>query len=204
MSYILDLRSRESHAGVPLIHPTSEHVVLANIFGTIKNLSADAALNPWLQQITHGSVLPAKLWRLSFWEKQPKPIGPVEGNTEVDLVLESEDCLVFVEVKMDAEPSSGTKADPERNQLTRNLDIGFLRAEAEKKTFALIYVTPELSQPKIVARIQEQTASFPANPTIAPQTVASCLHWCPWSAIGDVLAQSYLVSWRAKWNRDLL
>ena len=192
LSYILDLRSRKTHAGVPLIHQTSEHVVLANIFGTIKNLSPDTALNPWLQQITHGSVLPAKLWRVGFWEKQPKPIGPIEGNTEVDLVLQSEDCLVFVEVKMDAEASTGTKADPERSQLTRNLDVGFCRAEAEKKNFALIYVTPDLSEPKIVERIQGQTTPFPANPAIAPQAIASCLHWCPWSAIGDVLAQSYL------------
>ena len=177
MSYILDLRRRESHAGVPLIHPTSEHVVLANIFGTIKNLSADAALNPWLQKITHSSVLPTNSWRFSFWEKQPRPIGSIEGNTEVGLVLQSEDCLVFVEVKMEAEASTGTKADPERNQLIRNLDVGFLRVGAEKKSFALIYVTPGLSQPEIVARIQGQTASFPANPAIEPKTVASCLHW---------------------------
>ncbi len=46
MSLILELSDRKSHAGVPLIHPTSEHVVLADVFGIIKNLSFEAALNP--------------------------------------------------------------------------------------------------------------------------------------------------------------
>jgi hypothetical protein len=192
MSYILDLRGRETHAGVPLIHPTSEHVVLANVFGIIKNISADAALNPWLQKITHSRVLPTNCWRFSFWEKQHRPMGSIEGNTEVDLVLESENSLVFVEVKMEAEASTGTKADPERNQLIRNLDVGFHRAQEENKSFDLIYVTPGLSQPEIVARIQGQTASFPANPAIEPRTVASYLHWSSWGAIGDVLAESYV------------
>ena len=46
MSLILELRGRTSHAGIPLVHPTSEHVVLANVFGVVKNLAFDAALNP--------------------------------------------------------------------------------------------------------------------------------------------------------------
>ena len=53
MALVLDLRKRLFHAGVPLVHPTSEHVVLANVFGTVKNFSADAALNPWLRAATH-------------------------------------------------------------------------------------------------------------------------------------------------------
>jgi hypothetical protein len=33
MSIILELRNRKSHAGTPLVHPASEHVVLANVLG---------------------------------------------------------------------------------------------------------------------------------------------------------------------------
>jgi len=122
MSLILDLRGRLSHAGIPLVHPTSEHVVLANVFGIIKNFSPDVAINPWLQSVTKTEDLCANRWSLCFWEKQERPIGILgEGNTEVDLVLKSDDWIVFVEVKMDAEASQNTKNDPERNQLVRNL-----------------------------------------------------------------------------------
>jgi hypothetical protein len=42
MSIILELRNRQSHAGVPLVHPDSEHVVLANVFGMVRNLPPDS------------------------------------------------------------------------------------------------------------------------------------------------------------------
>lgn len=113
MSIILELRDRQTHAGAPLVHRDSEHVVLANVCGVLKNLPSDAALNPWLNRITNNTVGPAALWKFDFWEKQPRPQGVIEGSTEVDLVLESVTAVVFVEVKMGAAPSAGTKSDPE-------------------------------------------------------------------------------------------
>ncbi len=191
MSIILELRQRVSHAGIPLIHPSSEHVVLGNVFGVIKNLPPDAVLNPWLERTTNSSLFRSDQWQFSFWEKQQRPIGVLEGNTEVDLLLESEQSTVFVEVKMDAEASHSTKADPERNQLVRNLDVGFLRATRDGKHFALIYVTPDLVQPELVSRLQSQPASFPANANTDDQKIRSCLHWTSWSHIGDVVAEPY-------------
>jgi hypothetical protein len=147
MCLILELRNRTSHAGIPLIHPNSENVVLANVFGTVKNLAFGAILNPWLASITGNADISADDWRFSFWEKQPRPIGVLEGSTEVDLVLTSSSpILVFVEVKMDAPPSAGTSSDPERNQLIRNLDIGNRRAQAQEKTLAAIYITPDMEE----------------------------------------------------------
>jgi hypothetical protein len=107
MAILLELRNRLSHAGIPLVHPTSEHVVLANVFGTLKNLVSDAAINPWLKRITKSKLASSRKWKFSFWEKQPKPVGLLEGSTEVDWVIESETSVVFVEVKMDAQASRG-------------------------------------------------------------------------------------------------
>ena len=98
---------------------------------------------------------------------------------------------MFVEVKMDAEASHSTKADPERNQLIRNLDVGFFRATRDRKTFALVYVTPDLVQPDVVTRIQTQPASFPANPQADERAIRACLYWSSWSDIGEVLAETY-------------
>jgi hypothetical protein len=161
------------------------------MFGIVKNLSFDAVLNPWLARTTGNTSLSSESWQFRFWEKQQRPIGVLEGNTEVDLELESEHATVFLEVKMDAEASHSTKADPERNQLIRNLDVGFAHASRDGKHFALIYVTPDLVQPEIATRIQGQAASFPANPEADEHAIRSCLYWSSWSDIGEVLADSY-------------
>jgi hypothetical protein len=194
MAIILDLRNRLSHAGIPLVHPTSEDVVLADVFGVLKNLSPRVAINPWLEVTTGDKLITSSGRRFSFWQRQHKPIGSIEGSTEVDLVIESESSLVFVEVKMAAAPSRGTTADPERNQLIRNLDVGYSCAEQVGKTFALIYVTPDLARPEIVTRIHTQSASFPANPQIAESTIKSRLYWSSWGSIGDVLAESLVAN----------
>lgn len=191
MAIIIELRNRQTHAGRPLVHPDSEHVVLANVFGVVKNLPPDAVLNPWLDRITNGAVAPSSRWQPEFWEKQPRPQGIIEGATEVDLVLESAASLVFVEVKMGAGPSAGTTNDPDRNQLTRNLDVGYVRALRDKKQFAVIYVTPESSTPEIVRRIKTEPSGFPCSAGVDPRDISARLHWSSWSAIGDEVARAY-------------
>ena len=178
MSLILELRNRKSHAGIALVHPTSEHVVLADVFGVVKNISYSAALNPWLESISGCGISPSSDWSFNFWEKQSRPIGVNEGSTEVDLVMSSPTDLLFVEVKMDAAPSSGTDNDPERNQLIRNLDIGYRSTTKEKKRFSVMYITPDVSEPAIVSRIRS------SDPTAR-------LYWSSWSMIGEALAKSF-------------
>lgn len=180
MSMILELRDRKSHAGTPLIHPTSENVVLAEVFGVVKNLHFNIALNPWLESISDGCIASANDWVFSFWEKQPRPVGVQEGSTEVDLVMSSAQDLVFTEVKMDASPSYGTTADLDRNQLLRNLDIGNRRASKESIRFSLVYITPNTTEPADVSRIRTSKCHFPTDR----------IFWSSWGMIGDALATS--------------
>jgi len=208
MSLILDLRDRKSHAGTLLIHPTSENVVLANVFGIVKNISLDAILNPWLSNVTHNKINVSDDWHFSFWEKQPRPVGVREGSTEVDLVLDSQTTLVFVEVKMDADASSGTTHDPERNQLIRNLDVGYKRATVAEQAFTVVYITPDIKDRDIVDHIRSTECSFPLNPETDPRQISECLFWSSWSTIGDIVAQSYkdkkLNGVEQRFSRDLL
>jgi hypothetical protein len=51
--------------------------------------------------------------------KDPKP---VEGNSEIDVVIESESFLVYIEAKLEADISMRTTHDPGRNQIVRNID----------------------------------------------------------------------------------
>jgi hypothetical protein len=117
MSIILQLRRRNRHAGIQLVHETSEDVVLGEVFGILRNLQPDSVFNPWLEQTTGNQCQLSQDWRFGFWEWQEKPIGIHEGSTQVDSPVQSKDTLIFFEVKMDAQPSAGTKGDSERNQL---------------------------------------------------------------------------------------
>lgn len=191
MSIILELREHRSHAGAMLVHPTSEDVVLSNVFGVVKNLAPWAALMLWLRAVT-GLETRNSEWSIEFWQKQPRPIGPgAEGSTVVDLVIESSDTLVFVEVKMDAPASARTTHDPNRNQLVRNLDVGFSRAAGSGRQFALVFITPDLVEPALVRVVRSGSGPFPSNPGVPPSQILACLHWTPWSSIGDELASAY-------------
>jgi hypothetical protein len=205
MSVILELRNHVSHAGTPLVHPASEDVLLSNVFGVVKNLPAKFILTPWVRAVTELEVADAG-WTFNFWEKQPRPIGIREGNTTVDLVLDSDATLIFVEVKMDALASSGTTHDPNRNQLVRNLDIGYRRAADAGKQFALIFVTPDTAEPGLIPGIRSGSGPFPVNSAVAPSLITSCLHWAAWASIGDVIAdaRAQLSDSESKFALDLL
>jgi hypothetical protein len=47
---------------------------------------------------------------------------PVEGNSEIDLIIESSSLLVYIEAKLDSDISMRTTYDPDRNQIIRNID----------------------------------------------------------------------------------
>jgi hypothetical protein len=47
---------------------------------------------------------------------------PVEGNSEIDLIIESPVFLIYIEAKLDSDISMRTTHDPARNQIIRNID----------------------------------------------------------------------------------
>ena len=56
------------------------------------------------------------------WRKRAKNQKPVEGPTEVDVVFEGSEYLIFVEAKLSSDVSERTTNDPLRNQIVRNID----------------------------------------------------------------------------------
>jgi len=189
VSIVLELRGHTSHAGQTLVHTTSEDVVLSNVFGVVKNLPHDLVLSRWIDDVT-GIRIRENQWHVSFWEKQEKPQWIDEGSTAVDLVLDCEDALVFVEVKMDAPASSGTRHNLDRNQLIRNLDVGYARANG-KKQFAVIFLTPDVSEPDIIKSLHSRPAQFPVSRGIPSATVMKCLYWASWSTVSERVADAH-------------
>lgn len=56
------------------------------------------------------------------WRKRAANARAVEGDMEVDIVLEGEAYLIFVEAKLHSGIAERTKYDRKRNQIIRNID----------------------------------------------------------------------------------
>jgi hypothetical protein len=68
-----------------------------------------------------------------------------------------------------------------------NLDIGYERAAKAGKKFALVYVTPDTTEPAIVAEIRHEEQAFRANKGVPPEQIRACLYWRAWASIGAVV-----------------
>jgi hypothetical protein len=99
--------------------------------------------------------------------------------------------LIFVEAKLAATASQRTKYDPDRDQLTRNLDVGYARAVREARRFELIYLTADPEEPYEIGVICANPKPYHANKAVDPQKITACLHWSAWADIGNIVAQSY-------------
>ena len=80
---------------------------------------------------------------LKFWDKYfPPLLRPFpEGETHVDLTMETSKKLIFVEVKYKADISKNTTHDPDRDQIIRNIDVGSWAAKKRAKEFYFVLLT---------------------------------------------------------------
>jgi len=191
MSIILELRDRYSQGSITLLHKSSEDVLVANVFGILKNLPHSVVLWPWLTEITGVNYEATEEARVRFWQSQTVPIGKAEGSTKVDVVIETDAVLIFVEAKLDAEASIDTTHDPDRDQLTRNLDVGYSLAFRRLKDFRLIYLTTDEFEPPLVRDVCARRLGFDLNPSARPEDITSRLHWAAWETVGVALARAY-------------
>lgn len=160
------------------------------VFGILRNFGNDVFLLPWLTSICGRGFSDGK-WLYSFWEEQPLPAVPGEGHSHIDLVIASSADLVFVEAKLAAVASQRTKNDSERDQITRNLDVGYARASRDGQRFEFVYLTADDEQPPEIGALRRNPKPYKANMGADPEKITACLHWSSWADIGNRLAHSY-------------
>jgi hypothetical protein len=73
------------------------------------------------------------------WVERSRIGKPVEGDSEIDVVLENKALLIFAEAKLGSDISLDTKYDPRRDQITRNIDCVLDQAKDRVPMFWLIY-----------------------------------------------------------------
>jgi hypothetical protein len=66
----------------------------------------------------------------------------VEGNSEIDLIIESSSLLIYIEAKLDSDISMRTTHDPARNQIIRNIDCLLDSARGRTHSSGCLYATP--------------------------------------------------------------
>ncbi|MEE8432407.1 MAG: hypothetical protein V3S16_14260 [Candidatus Desulfatibia sp.] len=121
----------------------SEDAMTWNIFKTLEKSDPEK----WFSQIFPQIILDKDEQfidpMLRFWDKYfPPPLRSFpEGETHVDLTIETSNKLIFIEVKYKADISKKTKHDPNRDQIIRNIDVGSWAAKKRAKEFYFILLT---------------------------------------------------------------
>lgn len=112
-----------------------------------------------------------------------------EELTEVDVTVELENTVIFVEAKYQAEVSTRTKYDRERDQIVRSLDVGLSYSESKNKAFYLILLTNEKAPPELLVRHKENKEEILKKlpHRRLSRDVSNCLAWTNWKRIAELL-----------------
>jgi hypothetical protein len=121
----------------------SEDAMTWNVFKTLEKSNPEKWFSEIFPQITLDKDERFIDPMLRFWGKYfPPLLRPFpEGETHVDLTIETSNKLIFIEVKYKADISKKTKHDPNRNQIIRNIDVGSWAAKKWAKEFYFILLT---------------------------------------------------------------
>jgi hypothetical protein len=126
-------KSGEFHCPL-IVRPTSEDVIVGNVFGALKHIPPHLWLNPLLNKAIDGDFNSKRfrqVWfkdfSLRFWERQAaipyEILGFKEGRTEPDVIIEWENpaTTIWIEAKWNSPMAKGTSNNPENDQITRGL-----------------------------------------------------------------------------------
>lgn len=137
----------------------SEDAVSWNVFRSLRQI----APAHWLDHLggrAFGDTrpTPAQHVGVSLWVTVAAPPSLValgdEGESEIDIVLESSDWVWFIEAKYTSDIALGTTTRPDRDQLLRNIDVGSYFASPRKFYFSLLSLSDSRS-PQGAARLLE-------------------------------------------------
>jgi len=130
----------------------SEDILTWNCFRSLRQIDPSAWL-PHLATRAFGESHPFVNVEanMDLWQSVPPPPGlrrsqGAEGPSEIDVVIESDDAVWFIEAKYKSDISVRTTNNAERNQIIRNIDTGSWYAGPRKFYFALLVLDPQYSQ----------------------------------------------------------
>jgi len=121
----------------------SEDALTWNVFKTLEKSNPEKWFSKIFPQIILDEDEQFIAPMLRFWDKYFPPMyRPFpEGETHVDLTIETSNKLIFIEAKYKADISKNTKHDTNRDQIIRNIDVGSWAAKKRVKEFYFVLLT---------------------------------------------------------------
>jgi len=129
----------------------SEDVLTWNVFRSLRQVQPELWL-PVLASAAKPSLPldPSDEVTIRLWESVAPPLsllgGGDEGESEIDIVVESPTWVWFIEAKYRSDISEGTTTRPDRDQILRNLDVGSSYAGVRPFHFSLLVHSEERSR----------------------------------------------------------
>jgi cation transport regulator ChaC len=128
----------------------SEDALTWNVFRSLAQVDPSFWL-PGLFRDAFGRELQlrAQSVRVRLWQRvQPPPALRLfqkdEGDSEIDVLIETEQMVWFIEAKFRSDVSERTTNNPERDQILRNLDVGTWYAGVREFYFSLLLMDAPL------------------------------------------------------------
>ncbi len=126
----------------------SEDAVTWNVFRSLRQIDPAVWL-PVLWAKAFSSPCPSNQAIVRLWSSVAPPPALVadldEGESEIDIVLESDRWAWFIEAKYRSDISKGTTTRPARDQILRNIDVGSYYAGVREFYFSLLVYDRKLS-----------------------------------------------------------
>ncbi len=130
----------------------SEDAITWNVFRSLRQVTPEHWLPILWKEAFPALTLNSNLDRtvVRLWESVAPPLGLLEGgdegDSEIDVIIESPSWVWFIEAKYRSDISSGTKVRPYRDQVLRNLDVGTYYAGVREFFFSLLIDSADRSK----------------------------------------------------------
>ena len=137
----------------------SEDAVTWNVFRSLRQVAPSTWLPAlWERAFRSMSIPPDLQATVTLWRSVQPPLGLLaggdEGDSEIDVVIETASWVWFIEAKYRSDISTGTTTRPERDQILRNLDVGTHYAGVRQFFFSLL-IASEKTSPVGVQRVRD-------------------------------------------------
>ncbi len=149
-------QSKKTH----LKSENSEDAISWNVFRSLRQIKPDKWVNLLFEKAFRtGDLNGINDTTISLWHDVSPPPALLktgdEGISEIDIVLENPEWVLFIEAKYKSDISEGTTTRPDnRDQILRNIDVGSYYAGVRNFYFAFLYLDEKRS-PKGISAVEK-------------------------------------------------